>query len=80
MTQTAVNILFIQGGGQGAYDADQKLAADLQDSLGAGDEVRYPKMPNEDDPAYERWKGRLAKEIAAPEGSIIVAHSVAIAA
>jgi uncharacterized protein len=70
-------ILFIQGGGQGAYAEDEKLAANLQNSLGPGYKVRYPKMPNEDDPAYERWKERLAKEIAALEtGLMIVAHSV----
>ncbi|HEU5238366.1 MAG TPA: alpha/beta hydrolase [Pyrinomonadaceae bacterium] len=70
-------ILFIQGGGQGAYAEDEKLAANLQNSLGPGYEVHYPKMPNEDDPTYESWKGRLGKELAALEmGSMIVAHSV----
>jgi len=77
MKPATVEILFIQGGGQGAYAADQELAATLRRSLGAGYEVRYPKMPNEDDPTYERWKGRLAKELAAlAAGSMIVAHSV----
>ena len=69
-------LLFIQGGGQGAYAIDRELAATLQNSLGKGYEVRYPKMPKEDDPAYGRWKGQLTKELAAPEVSMIVAHSV----
>jgi predicted alpha/beta hydrolase family esterase len=70
-------ILFIQGGGQGAYAEDEKLSANLQNSLGPGYKVRYPRMPNEDDPAYDRWKGRLTKELGSLEtGSMIVAHSV----
>ncbi len=39
-------VLFIQGGGAGAYEADGKLAASLQEALGAEYEVRYPQMPN----------------------------------
>lgn len=77
MKPKTVRILFIQGGGQGAHAADQKLATNLQNSLGAGYEMRYPKMPKEDDPAYELLKGWLRKELAALEaGSMIIAHSV----
>jgi hypothetical protein len=42
------HVLFVHGGEEGAHEADQELAARLQDALGAGNEVRFPKMPNED--------------------------------
>jgi hypothetical protein len=46
-------ILFIQGGGAGAHDEwDDKLVESLRRELGAGHEVRYPRMPGEGDPAY----------------------------
>ena len=71
------NVLFLQGGGEGAYTYDAKLAESLQAALGAGYAVRYPRMPNEGSPDYEAWTARLAEEIAAIEGNVIlVAHSV----
>ena len=42
-------VLFIQGGGKGAHEADNKLAVSLQDALGDEYNVVYPKMPEEDD-------------------------------
>ena len=71
------HILFIQGGGKGAYEVDRKLVASLQRTLGADYEVTYPKMPNEDSPDYESWKGQIKKEIVALDGEIIlIGHSV----
>ena len=70
-------VLFIHGGGEGAYEEDRKLAASLQDALGAAYEVRYPKMPDEDRPVYEAWKERIAKELDALDGEVIlVGHSL----
>lgn len=42
-----VKVLFVKGAGDGAYEADQKLATSLQRALGEGYDVIYPKMPNE---------------------------------
>jgi uncharacterized protein len=71
------HILFIQGGGKGAYEVDSKLVASLQRTLGADYEVTYPKMPNEDSPDYESWKGQIKKEIVALDGEmILIGHSV----
>lgn len=68
-------ILFIQGAGEGAYAEDQKLVLSLQNALGAGYNVRYPKMP-EDAPDYEPWKEQIAQELAAlAEGVLLAAHS-----
>ena len=49
----ARQVLFIQGGGEGTYDEwDDKLVASLRRELGAGHNVRYPRMPNEEDPNF----------------------------
>jgi uncharacterized protein len=70
-------VLFIHGGGEGAYEEDRKLAASLQDTLGTAYDVRAPKMPDEDRPVYEAWKERIAKELDALEGEVIlVGHSL----
>jgi predicted alpha/beta hydrolase family esterase len=70
-------ILFIQGGGEGAHEEDRKLAASLQDALGGEYEVVYPKMPEQESLGYEAWKAQISKELAALEGPVIlVAHSV----
>jgi uncharacterized protein len=71
------HVLFIQGGGQGAYDIDSKLAASLQRALGPTYEVHYPRMPNEDDPQYSTWKDQIAAELESiGTGPILVGHSV----
>ena len=70
------HMLFVHGGGEGAHEADQELAARLQDALGAGYEVQFPKMPNEDSPQYGAWKDRISEEIAGIDGDVILAgHS-----
>jgi uncharacterized protein len=48
-------VLFIHGGGEGAYEEDRKLAASLQVALGAAYDVRCPNMPDEDRPVYEAY-------------------------
>lgn len=70
-------ILFIQGGGKGAYEEDKLLAESLREKLGTGYDIRYPRMPEEDGATYEQWKKRLTKEFAALDRRVIVAaHSV----
>ena len=55
-------ILFIQGGGAGAHDEwDDKLFDSLRRELGDGYEVRYPRMPDEDDPSYARWSEAIRR-------------------
>ena len=70
-------VLFIHGGGEGAYEEDRKLAASLRDALGTAYDVQVPKMPNEDRPVYEAWRERITKELDALEGEVIlVGHSL----
>ena len=71
-------VLFIQGGGAGAHDEwDDKLVSSLSRELGGEYEVRYPRMPDEDDPGYAGWTPAVRREIEASDrGAIVVGHSV----
>lgn len=71
-------VLFIQGGGTGVHDDwDSKLVASLTRELGQGYDIRYPRMPNEDDPRYSKWKTALEQEIAGlDDAAVLVGHSL----
>ena len=70
-------VLFIQGGSDGAYRADAALAESLRRVLGPGYEVRYPEMPNENDPDYATWKEHILAELKTMGPSaILVGHSI----
>jgi predicted alpha/beta hydrolase family esterase len=71
-------ILFIQGGGEGVHDEwDDKLCDDLRRELGNGHEVRYPRMPAEDDPSYAGWSAAIRREMAdLNDGAVVAGHSV----
>lgn len=70
-------VLFIHGGGEGAYDEDRKLAASLQDALRTSYDVRCPQMPDEDSPEYGAWRDRISEELAALDGELfLVGHSL----
>lgn len=71
-------VLFVQGAGAGVHDEwDAALVDSLRRELGDGWEIRYPRMPREDDPAYDRWSAALARELeAVDDGAVVVGHSV----
>jgi predicted alpha/beta hydrolase family esterase len=70
-------LLFIQGGGAGAHDDDARLVASLRSELGAGYEVRFPRMPNESEAPYDLWSDVIASELARMgAGAILVGHSI----
>jgi predicted alpha/beta hydrolase family esterase len=71
-------LLFVQGGGAGVHDEwDDKLVDSLRHELGRGFEIRYPRMPNEDDPNFAAWKNALEKELVGlDDGAILVGHSI----
>ena len=70
-------ILFIQGGGEGGYEADKQLALYLQNALGKTYDINYPKMPNENDPDYHLWKVKFDQELKKIERKVVlVGHSV----
>jgi predicted alpha/beta hydrolase family esterase len=71
------HILFIQGAGSGAYDADKRLAESLQRTLGTRFEVRYPAIPDDGDIPYGQWRQQIEQELASVPGPVIlVGHSV----
>ena len=74
-------MLFVQGGGKGAHDLwDNKLVASLKRALGPGYAVRYPRMPDEDDPEASAWKRTIAREISRlSDGVFLVGHSIGAA-
>ena len=69
-------ILFIQGGGENAHEADGLLVESLRTALGPTYKVLYPKMPNESDPDYEKWKGQIKDELSGPGEMILIGHSL----
>lgn len=74
----ARQVLFIQGGGRGTHDDwDNKLVESLRRELGDETEVRYPRMPDEDDPSFAGWSPAIRREIAdLDDGAVVVGHSV----
>jgi len=77
MTATG-QVLFIQGGGAGTHDDwDDKLVDSLRRELGDGYEVRYPRMPAEDDPSDAAWGTAIVQALATlDDGAVVVGHSV----
>lgn len=75
---TTRQVLFIQGAGEGTHDEwDDKLVESLRRALGDAYEVRYPEMPEEDDPRVAAWGAAIRQEIAGLDGgSVVVGHSV----
>lgn len=76
--QAKHQLLFVQGGGQGTHDLwDDKLVDSLQRHLGRDYEIRYPRMPGEDDPSYLAWKSALERELQTlQDGAVLVGHSI----
>ncbi len=74
----ARQVLFVQGAGAGAHDEwDTRLVDNLRRELGDGYEVRYPLMPDEQDPTYVAWSAALRREMAGlTDGAVVVGHSV----
>jgi uncharacterized protein len=76
----ARQVLFVQGAGEGAHEEDAKLASHLRAALGTEYQVRYPRMPNEDDPVEKAWWRRIDEELAAMgPGAIAIGHSAGAA-
>jgi len=71
-------VLFVQGGGAGTHDEwDAALVDSLRRELGDGYEVRYPRLPDEDEPSFARWSAVIRAELASlDDGAAVVGHSV----
>lgn len=75
---TRAQILFVQGGGEGVHDEwDAKLVESLRAELGDEFEIRYPRMPAEEDPRAATWVAAIRHELSALEdGAVLIGHSV----
>jgi len=70
-------LLFIQGGGNGGYEADAKLVASLQKALGKDYEISYPRLQTDEAAPDFGWLKQIGHEIAKLPGDLIlVAHSL----
>ncbi|MDF1501829.1 alpha/beta hydrolase [Roseisolibacter sp. H3M3-2] len=71
-------VLFVQGGGPDVHAQwDVHLVESLRRALGAAYEVRYPPMPDEEDPRLDTWVPAIARELARLRpGAVVVGHSV----
>jgi predicted alpha/beta hydrolase family esterase len=71
-------VLFIQGAGEGTHDEwDDKLVVSLRSELGDDVEVRYPRMPDEDEPSAATWVPAIRAELEAlDDGAVVVGHSI----
>ena len=84
MSQAAVErapvaVLFVQGAGAHAHDADRALADTLAQELGDRFQVVFPRLPGEADPDTEAWKRAIAAEAHRAGAAIVVAHSAGAA-
>ncbi len=71
------HILFIQGGGDGGYEADSALVASLQKSLGKGYEIDYPKMQSDESESDFGWIEQIGEKISETKSDIIlIGHSL----
>lgn len=69
-------IVFIQGGGNGGYEADAKLVSSLKKGLGTTYRVHYPKMSSDETSPDFGWPKQIGNEISSVQGKIIlVGHS-----
>lgn len=69
-------VLFVQGAGEGAHREDARLVASLEEGLGSGYEIHYPRLPNEASPDDATWMQHLWDEIERlGDGAILVGHS-----
>jgi predicted alpha/beta hydrolase family esterase len=71
-----VQVLFIQGAGPNVHEGwDRKLVDSLEREL--GQDVRYPRMPKEEDPHLAPWTRALLRELDALDaGAVLVGHSI----
>jgi uncharacterized protein len=70
-------VLFIQGGGEGGYQADVSLVASLQNELGKDYQIIYPELKSDEDAPDFGWVKQIGEEIdKLKDGVILVAHSL----
>jgi uncharacterized protein len=70
------HILFIQGGGDGGYEADTELVASLQKALGKKYNINYPEIKSDESASDFGWTQQIGKKISETQNDfILVGHS-----
>jgi len=77
MTTPCVDLLFIQGAGDGAHEADRVLAGALGQALGSDFRVHFPRLPDEGAPDNDVWKQAISTALRRTRATFLVAHSAA---
>jgi pimeloyl-ACP methyl ester carboxylesterase len=72
-------VLFVQGAGANAHDADRALADLLATELGDRFRVVFPRLADEADPDSHAWKRAIAADARRASVAIVVAHSAGAA-
>ena len=75
MTTPCVDLLFVQGAGAGAHEADRVLADALGQALGGDFRVHFPRMPDEGAPDNDVWKQAISTALRRTRATFLVAHS-----
>ncbi len=71
------HILFIQGGGEGGYEADKELVASLQAALGKEYDIDYPEIISDESLPDFGWTQQIANKISEMKSDVILAgHSL----
>lgn len=69
-------VLFIEGGGEGGYKADEALVTSLKTSLGKEYQVNYPGIQSDETAPDFGWTKRIGEKISkANDDFILVGHS-----
>lgn len=72
----AKQVLFIQGGGNGGYDADEALVISLQKNLGKEYQIHYPEIQTNETVSDFGWLQEIDKNISKINDDFILAgHS-----
>jgi predicted alpha/beta hydrolase family esterase len=70
-------ILFIQGGGERGYEADEVLVISLKKSLGKRYQISYPEILSDESASDFGWTKQIGEEISkASDDFILVGHSL----
>ncbi|HEY9024173.1 MAG TPA: alpha/beta hydrolase [Burkholderiaceae bacterium] len=80
MSPAPVELLFIQGAGTGAHEADRVLSEALGRALGPGFRIHFPRMPDERAPDNDVWKRAISTALGRTRATFLVAHSAGAAA
>lgn len=70
------HLLFIQGGGEGGYEADKDLVASLQKALGKAYNINYPEIRSDGSAPDFGWLRQIEMHISETKSDLLLAgHS-----